>query len=327
MTRVAGLLAALAACLSAPALTQSQVTDPDFDVSVERPAYGEPGPMVAIDAAHYNSHTAEGPYQPLAELLRNDGYRVVAGTEPFTCRELADVDVLIVANAGAREPDPDAPPIFSDAEAEALRDWVAGGGALLLIADHAPFGAAAQKLARRFGIEMGEGWVLDAGERPGSISTQILYSRENGRLGDHPITRGRGPSETVNVVRSFSGQSLTLPEGAAPLLMLGPRAREVTDNNALDDAAQAVRSAEGPWYELVAPWSRDVGGRVQGLALTFGEGRVVVLGEAAMLSAQVITLPNADGTERVFRAGMNAPGNDNRQFALNLMRWLSGALD
>jgi hypothetical protein len=174
---------------------------------------------------------------------------------------------------------------------------------------------------------MGEGWVLDAGDRPGSISTQIVYSRDNSRLGDHPITRGRGPDEAVNLVRSFSGQSLTLPDGAEPLLRLGPTAREVADNDALDAVAQAVRTGDGPWHELVAPWSRDVGGRVQGLALACGRGRIVVLGEAAMLSAQVITLPNPDGTERVFRAGMNAPGNDNRQFALNVMRWLSRALD
>jgi hypothetical protein len=32
------------------------------------------------------------------------------------------------------------------------------GGALLLIADHAPYGAAAGALALRFGIEMGTGY-------------------------------------------------------------------------------------------------------------------------------------------------------------------------
>ncbi len=44
-------------------------------------------------------------------------------------------------------------------------------------------------------------------------------------------------------------------------------------------------------------------------------GRVVVMGEAAELSAQLI------GTERF---GMNVPGLDNRQMALNILRWLSG---
>jgi hypothetical protein len=59
-------------------------------------------------------------------------------------------------------------------------------------------------------------------------------------------------------------------------------------------------------------------GRAQGLALEFGKGRVVVLGEAAMLTAQVAL--------RGFRFGMNVPGIDNRQLALNIMHWLSGLL-
>ena len=319
--------AIMASCAWMPALAQSQDVDPDFDTQVTEPAYRQDGPLIAIDRAHHNSHVAEGPYSPLAELLRNDGYRVVAGTEAFSESALAEVDLLVVANAGAREPEPDAPPVFTDHEADVLRDWVAGGGALLLIADHAPFGTAAQKLAARFGIQMGEGWVLDAGASAGSVSTQIVYSRENGRLGDHPITRGRDSNESVALVRSFSGQSLTLPDGATALLRLGPLAREVTDNTALDAAASAIRSGTGPWHELAAPYSRHVGGRVQGLAMRFGDGRLVVLGEAAMLSAQIIALPNPDGTEREFKAGMNAPGNDNRQFALNLFHWLSGALD
>jgi len=59
--------------------------------------------------------------------------------------------------------------------------------------------------------------------------------------------------------------------------------------------------------------------RAQGLAMKFGKGRVIILGEAAMLSAQ-ITGPNG------MRFGMNLPGIDNRQLALNIMHWLSGLL-
>ncbi|MCZ6794189.1 MAG: hypothetical protein O7J95_11315, partial [Planctomycetota bacterium] len=57
-------------------------------------------------------------------------------------------------------------------------------------------------------------------------------------------------------------------------------------------------------------------GRAQGLALEFGKGRVVVLGEAGFLSAQLV-----GPRRRPF--GMNVPGTDNRQLALNLMRWLA----
>ena len=53
--------------------------------------------------------------------------------------------------------------------------------------------------------------------------------------------------------------------------------------------------------------------------MRFGKGRVVVLGEAAELSAQVVGLRE--------QIGMNVPGIDNRQMALNIMHWLSGLLD
>jgi hypothetical protein len=57
----------------------------------------------------------------------------------------------------------------------------------------------------------------------------------------------------------------------------------------------------------------------QGVALQFGKGRVVILGEAAMLTAQL------DGkTRKPF--GMNVKGTDDRQLALNTMHWLSGVL-
>ena len=51
----------------------------------------------------------------------------------------------------------------------------------------------------------------------------------------------------------------------------------------------------------------------------------LVLGEAGMLSAQIVRSGGADQAgEMKFR--MNVPGNDDRQFALNLMHWLSGLL-
>jgi hypothetical protein len=51
-------------------------------------------------------------------------------------------------------------PAFTPAECDAVRDWVRGGGALLLIADHVPWGDASAILARQFGVEMGLGIVI-----------------------------------------------------------------------------------------------------------------------------------------------------------------------
>jgi hypothetical protein len=59
--------------------------------------------------------------------------------------------------------------------------------------------------------------------------------------------------------------------------------------------------------------------------MTFGKGRLVVLGEAGMFSAQIATLVDGD---RKFdmKFGMNVEGTDDRQFALNVVHWLSGLL-
>jgi hypothetical protein len=59
-------------------------------------------------------------------------------------------------------------------------------------------------------------------------------------------------------------------------------------------------------------------GRAQVIAKKFGKGRVVVVGEAAMMTAQLL------GNGMKF--GMNAPGTDDRQFVLNILHWLSGLL-
>ena len=228
--------------------------------------------------------------------------------------------MLVIANAVVRESPSSA--AFTEEECDAVRDWVRDGGSLLLIADHTPFGSAAENLAGRFGVTMGKGWVFDEGTRPGEITTQLVFSRDNDLLGDHPLLRGRDPSEAVNSIRSFSGQSLGVPKGATVLMTLSPSAREAADAAALDDEAAAARVTGS--IGTRGARSRSAAGRAQGIAMTFGQGKIVVLGEAAMLSAQVVTLAEPDGRQTTLRAGMNVPGNDNRQFALNVLHWLSG---
>jgi hypothetical protein len=63
--------------------------------------------------------------------------------------------------------------------------------------------------------------------------------------------------------------------------------------------------------------------RPQELAMPFGEGRVVMLGEAATSSAQIATLPN----QAPFPFGMNMQGTHDKQFALNVLHWLSGSIE
>jgi hypothetical protein len=311
----------LAALWLSPLAAQQQISDPDFDASVETPAYASNGPTVAIDEAHGNFHTADGRYKPFADLLRSDGYKVLAFNSTFDARSLAAIDVLVISNARnlpAIQKGDISQPAFTEAEAGVIRGWVEGGGSLLLIADHAPFGQAAQSLAQRFGVGMGKGFAFD--RENGELTTTFAFSRDNRLLGDHPITRGRGAAETVSNVTAFTGQSLSVPAGAVPLMKFGDTAREAATP---DDVNAENAAAESPGATQFGSRSTPLAGRAQGIAMTIGMGRLVVLGEAAMLSAQIATF--ADGS--VAKAGMNVPGNDNRQFALNALHWLSGLVD
>ena len=279
-----------------------QQPDPEFNTLVENPAYKKEGPRVAFDEAHHNFHTAEGRYKPFVDLLMNDGYRVVRNRQPFTKTSLSSFKVLVISNAlGAEESDDDGADksAFTDEEIQAVHDWVRGGGSLLLIADHAPFGGAAAALASRFGVDMSKGYTFDQQNSVAGSPSQLIFSRENKLLVSHPITEGRNEKERVNLLRSFTGQSLKGKDDSVAILKLSDSA------------------TDSPNFQSETPVS--AAGRAQAVALKFGKGRMLVQAEAAMLSAQVT------GPEKR-RMGMNVPGNDNRQYALNLMHWLTGLL-
>ena len=291
----------LIAVLSVPGLGQ-QLADPEFDTTVANPAYNQNGPRVMFDEAHHNFHTTDGRYKPFVDLMTNDGYRIIRNRQPFTKEKLSGFKILVIANAlGAEEQDDNGAEesAFTEAECQAVQDWVKDGGALLLIADHAPFGGAAAALGNRFGVDMSKGFTYDPNNSVPNIPSLLIFSRENKLLPTHPITEGRNQDERVNKILAFTGQSLKGPEKSAAILMLSDSAKD-----------KASREAET---------SVSAAGRAQAIALKFGKGRVVVQGEAAMLSAQLAG-PNQE------KMGMNAPGTDNRQYALNVMHWLSGIL-
>jgi len=291
----------LVVCLASVAVAQ-QLADAEFNTSVANPAYKKEGPRVMFDDAHHNFHTSEGRYKPFVDLLMNDGYRVVRNRQSFSKTRLDSFKILVIANAlGAEEDDDEGADksAFNDDEIAAVADWVKSGGSLLLIADHSPFGGAASALATRFGVEMSKGYTLDPQNCAEGNPSHLIFSRENKLLGNHPITEGRDDSEKLKVLRSFTGQSLKGPEGSVGLLNLSDKATDLPSY----DSKESVSAA----------------GRSQAVALKFGKGRVVVQGEAAMLTAQI------SGAEKQL-VGMNVPGSDDRQYALNVMHWLSGLL-
>lgn len=313
MRRFALALSLIALSVAAPAAAQQQMTDPDFHPTVARPAFAADGPVVVIDGAHNNFHTVDGRYSPFAALLRADGYQVRGGTAAFDAGGLDGVGVLVIANAG---PADDGSP-FTASEIAAVEAWVRGGGRLLLIADHAPFGTAAEALAAGLGVKMGKGYAF-AMTDAGGLTTNLTYPAE--AFGDHPIIAGRNADERVASVTAFTGQSLEGPAGSVTLLPLTVGARESRDLPTLQALAGRLdggAGAEAALAELSTPALP-----AQGLAFEHGQGRVVVLGEAGMLSAQVVRYPDGQADRRF---GMNvAPGN--AQFGLNIMHWLSGLL-
>jgi hypothetical protein len=63
------------------------------------------------------------------------------------------------------------------------------------------------------------------------------------------------------------------------------------------------------------------------IAFPVGRGRVVISGEASMMTAQVFQEKEKDGTEEIMgKIGWDLPGNDDRQYVLNALHWLSGVL-
>jgi hypothetical protein len=238
-TRLA-LTCVLAICWQCGVTAVGQQTpDRDFKVTVADPAYKGAHPKVLFDEAHYNVHTTQGSYKTFVDLITSDGYQVAANDRPFAAAVLAGYDVLVISNArGASRPSEK--PAFTDAECDAVRDWVRSGGALLLVVDHYPTGHNAEILSKRFGVDMSKGTTTDpAHTPPGAGGGTLLFSRDEKLLGDHPIMQGRSESERLNRVVTFTGQSLKGPEGSVALLKFSDTAVDRLPGGAGDGAAVA----------------------------------------------------------------------------------------
>ena len=127
-----------------------------------------------FDQAHKNFHTAGGRYKPFATLITSDGYHISPNKQPLTVARLRPYQLLIISNAMG--------PI-SDDEVQAIHEWIADGGSLLLIVDHPPFGETTADLARSVGVEMGLAATYDPDNQTDS---GLLFEEENGR---RPTTR------------------------------------------------------------------------------------------------------------------------------------------
>jgi hypothetical protein len=286
----------------APTLSAQQVSDTSFRPPIANPSFAAGrGPLVLLDEQHSNFHTVEGRYKPFVMLLERDGFVVRPNRAPFTRDALAQARVLVIANALNKRNERDwnlpNPSAFTDAEIAEVREWVRAGGSLLLIADHMPMAGAAEQLALEFGAIYGNGFAADSNMSTGAMR----FRRSEKFLGAHPVTDGRAPSERIDSLTTFTGSAFRLIGPGTPLITLGK---------------STLLMPKQAWVfgDTVARVRAD--GMLQGAAIEFGQGRVILLAEAAMLSAQVA------GPQRN-RMGMNHPqAPQNAQFVLNVLRWL-----
>jgi len=311
-----------------------QVADTTFRFANASPAFAPgAGPEVCVDAGHQNFHTLDGRYATFGRLLSDDGFRP-RSVATFSAEALRGCRVLATANArgdagASAYPHGSA---FRAEEISAVLEWVREGGSLLLITDHPPNVGSVTPLLALLGFQPLEGYAGPSPEAPtglaifGAIDERglaeftarydIPHERyrasvgEPGRLGEHAVLRGRSPSERIASVASFTGTAFYPAAEVTPLLVFGPAATGVSVI-----ALNLPDAEEGEFARF------PLEGWIQAGVREFGRGRVAVLGEAAMCSAQWA------GAQRV-TMGMNAPfASQNAQFCLNVVRWLSAVLD
>ncbi len=281
-----------------------QVADTLYNPKIQNPMYffGN-GSTIFIDEGHHNFHTKEGRYKAFSNLLERDGYVVKSYQGDFQKESLEKGKILVISNALNKIniddwylPNPSA---FSKDEIEVVKNWVYKGGNLFLIADHMPMAGAAKDLAAKFGFEFTNGFVFDT-----ITNGPAIFNLKDKTLIESAITLGKDPDYKVAQIATFTGQAFKIPKDANPILVFNENYI-----NFLPDTA---------WVFTKKTPKHNVNGWYQGAYKTYGKGRIVVFGEAAMFSAQIA------GPKKI-KMGMNndiAP--ENYQLLLNIIHWLDG---
>lgn len=285
---------------------------PPYGGTITAPVWPSDGPPVLVDDAHWNHGTADGRLRAFSGLLTADGYRVLPGANGTRAETLVDARVSVVVNplgilgvartwtdraglGGLAFVDDDA---LIGQEIETTLQWIENGGSLLLVADPAPYARGSRGLAQRLGVSMRGQLVVDVGHAEAASPSWLVFSRETDLLGAHPILDGTANLPPVNRVVAFGAQALAAPEDASPLLRLSPSAAEVR------------RDGDPPTE------GQPVAGLAIAVALERGRGRVVVLGDSHLITADVVQAG-------VPSSGLGWPGSHNERFTRAVMRWLA----
>jgi hypothetical protein len=277
--------------------------DNNYDVSVNDPKLIEIQPKVLFDESHKNHHKAGNTYKPFATLISNDGCLVKANDKPISKAVLSQAAIYVLATAMGKEDPGDISP-FTQQEIDDLESWVTDGGSLLVITEHYPFGIAMAPLLKKFNIIVHNGYTEDTLLNNKNVMDALLFERSKGNLNSsHPIL------DKVERINTFTGSSVKGDSTWTPLLIFSPHAQnynvKVNVKKSNGDITTSVEYSD--FYSAT--------GFSQGLCKQYGKGRMVVLAESAFLTAQIDKNGN--------RFGMNIPESDNKQFALNIIRWLA----
>lgn len=288
--------------ITASFLNAQPTVDTTFRVSIIKPMFQyQEGPKVLIDEAHNNLHRKEGGLYSFTRMIEEDGGQVFSNDGEFTTELLKEYDILIIANAlhesNVRSWQNPCPSAFTEDEIEAIASFVETGGSLLFIADHMPYGGAAQDLAKRFGVFWSNSFAMQNG-RHWPPST---FDRSNNTLLDSPVTEETAYGKKVSSIGTFTGSVFKAPSSAFPFLIY--------------DDSHALLMPEVAWQFSNETKNESAEGWQQGACMKYGKGKIVLLGEAAMITAQV-----RGNTE----IGMNSPdAPENAKLALNIFHYLA----
>lgn len=243
--------------------------------------------------------------QPVVYFLRGHGERDINDRDPYSGysslaqqvrRDNADVKDLVLGEARGIPKDADAVILpgptktLAAQEIELLRNWLAGGGRLMVLLDTGP-SAGLRPLLEGWGVRLEDDVVVDPTR---TLSGLDLFVDD---YGSHPITRNlRNVTSVFYLPRSI--EPLAPPAGGVPADQpkVTALARSSADSWAESDLEQkpmkfdASRDRRGPVSVSVAAEK----GPVQGVDVDIRPSRLVVFGDTDFLSNGALSGGNVD---------------------------------
>lgn len=290
----------LTVLFSSYCLQAQMINDPSFDSKVLQPFYkNAQGPKVLIDGGHHNFFIQRSLMNPFIDLVKSDGYNPQIDSLPITKKHLSAYDIVVLNPAypfdyGTKKELGDLK-AYSKEEIDHIYNYVNKGGSLLILTEKSPMINAMEPLLNKFGITASYGTIADTLHQDKQFGKNVIhYSRENGMLTvNHPILKGRNASEEINHIVMITGSAF--------------KGQDYTNILPTSSAAQMGNAG------VFTPVEQ---GSSVGLAGKVGKGKLVALSDTEIFIAMLF------GKDKV-KVGMQMPNYDLKQFALNIMHWLS----